>query len=54
MPEMRPETFAKGQVILTEGQRGTEAYVIERGSVEVYRVGPPELPLAVLGPGQIF
>ena len=51
---MRAETFEKGQVIITEGQRGTDAYVIERGSVEVYRAGPPELPLAVLGPGQIF
>ena len=54
MPDMRPETFDKGQVIITEGHRGTEAYVIERGSVEVYRAGPPEIPLAVLGPGQIF
>jgi CRP-like cAMP-binding protein len=54
MADMRAETFQKGHVIIAEGQRGTEAYVIERGSVEVYRPGPPELPLAVLGPGQIF
>jgi CRP-like cAMP-binding protein len=51
---MRPVTFDKGEVIITEGQRGTAAYVIERGSVEVYRAGPPEVALAVLGPGQIF
>jgi hypothetical protein len=51
MPEQR---YKKGDVILTEGQRGGEAYVVHLGRVEVFRVGPPELPLAVLGPGQIF
>lgn len=46
--------YKKGDVIIVEGQRGADAFVIERGRVEVYRAGPPELPLAVLGPGQIF
>ena len=51
---MREERYKKGDVILTEGQRGGEAYVVLLGRVEVFRAGPPELSLAVLGPGQIF
>lgn len=51
---MRFEKFAKGDSILTEGHRGVEAYVVQSGRVEVFRAGPPELRLAVLGPGQIF
>ena len=51
---MREQRFKKGDVILTEGQRGGEAYVMLLGRAEVFRAGPPELSLAVLGPGQIF
>ena len=51
---MRFEKFVTGEQILTEGHRGTEAYVVQSGRVEVFRAGPPELRLAVLGPGQIF
>jgi hypothetical protein len=51
---IREERYKKGDVLITEGQRGTEAYVVHLGRVEVFRAGPPELPLAVLGPGQIF
>jgi hypothetical protein len=51
---MRAATYRKGDVILHEGHRGTEAFVIERGRVEVFRPGPPELSLAVFGPGEIF
>lgn len=51
---MRAITCKRGDVIVVEGQRGADAYLVESGRVEVYRAGPPELPLAVLGPGQIF
>jgi hypothetical protein len=51
---MHEQRYKKGDVIITEGQRGSEAYVIQLGRVEVFRTGPPELSLAVLGPGQIF
>lgn len=51
---MRAEKYAKGDLVLTEGQRGTEAYVIHSGRVEVFRAGPPPLTLAVLGAGSIF
>jgi hypothetical protein len=51
---MRAEKYKAGEVVITEGQRGGDAYVVERGHVEVFRAGPPELALAVLGPGQIF
>ncbi len=50
----RTAKYEKGKVIVVEGQRGGDAFVVEVGRVEVYRAGPPELPLAVLGPGQIF
>src|SRR2546422_1279739 len=51
---MRAVSYTKGDLILVEGQRGADAYLIESGRVEVYRAGPPELPVAILGPGQIF
>ena len=51
---MRAEKYDKGDLILTEGQRGGDAFVIEHGRVEVFRAGPPELTLAILGRGQIF
>ena len=51
---IRAEKYDKGDLILIEGQRGGEAFVVEHGRVQVFRAGPPELTLAVLGPGQIF
>lgn len=51
---MRAVKYKKGDVIVTEGHRGSDAFVVELGRVEVFRAGPPELPLAVLGPGEIF
>lgn len=51
---MQAVKYVKGDLIVTEGHRGSEAFVVEHGRVEVFRAGPPELPLAVLGPGDIF
>ena len=45
---MRDATYRKGDVILVEGNNASEVYVLKRGSVEVYREGPPEQRLAVL------
>jgi CRP-like cAMP-binding protein len=41
---MRAEEFKKGDVIITEGQRGSEAFVVEHGRVEVFRAGPRSCP----------
>lgn len=47
--------FKKGSVIIEEGSRGSEAYIISRGKVEVYRTKKGvRVPLAVLGENQIF
>lgn len=43
-----------GAVIIEEGENTSEAYVIARGSVEVYLKGPPERRLRVLRAGDIF
>ena len=51
---IRADNYRAGEMVITEGQRGGEAFVVERGRVEVFRAGPPPLRLAVLGPGQIF
>src|SRR5262245_4210942 len=51
---VRAETYRRGDLVIVEGQRGGEAFVVESGRVEVFRAGPPPLRLAVLGPGQIF
>jgi CRP-like cAMP-binding protein len=45
---MRTATYRKGDVILVEGSSTSEVYILKRGSVEVYRKGPPEQRLAVL------
>jgi Cyclic nucleotide-binding domain/FHA domain len=45
---VRNATYRKGDVILVEGNNTSEVYILKRGSVEVYREGPPEQRLAVL------
>ena len=47
-------TFRPGDVILVEGDDTSEAYILDRGSVEVYLKGPPERRLRILRPGDIF
>lgn len=51
---MQATKYAKDALIVTEGHPGSEAFVVEHGRVEVFRAGPPELAVAVLGPGDIF
>lgn len=45
---IRNATYGMGDVILVEGNNTSEVYILRRGSVEVYREGPPEQRLAVL------
>ncbi len=51
---VRRRTFLPGERIVTEGAETTEAYVIERGHVEVYRGREHPQRLRELGPGDIF
>ena len=50
----RSATYTKGDVIILEGSHTSEVYALTRGSVEVYRQGPPERRLAVLCSPNIF
>ena len=43
-----------GQFIFKEGDRGTDMYVIESGSVEIFRGARTGEALAMLGPGDFF
>ena len=47
-------TYRKGDIIITEGDYSSEAYILLRGSVEVYLKGPPERHLRILRTGDIF
>jgi putative ABC transport system ATP-binding protein len=51
-----PVTFAAGQLIFSQGDRADVVYVIDSGSVEIFRPRPDggEEHLAVLGHGQYF
>jgi CRP/FNR family transcriptional regulator, cyclic AMP receptor protein len=51
---MRHASYRKGDVIIAEGEYTSDAYIINRGFVEVYHAGTPEQRLSVLGPGDIF
>lgn len=51
---MRRTSYRAGDVIIAEGEFTSDAYIIDRGFVEVYHAGPPEQRLSVLGPGDIF
>lgn len=50
----RNARYRQGDIIITEGEYTSEAYVLVRGSVEVYLQGPPEQRLRVLRSGDIF
>ncbi len=44
-----------GDIILQEGERGNNAYLVQSGEVEVYSMaGDREIILGKMGPGQIF
>ena len=49
------ETFQSGEVIIEEGTKGSSAYVIVSGAVEVLkRSGDKEVTVATLGEGKVF
>src|SRR5213595_1033530 len=50
----RSATYTKGDVIIVEGSHTSEVYALTRGSVEVYRQGPPERRRAVLSSPSVF
>lgn len=53
VPERR--TFAKGSVIFREGDRGDEAYLVQTGSVRIFKtVSGKRITLGMVRPFQIF
>lgn len=50
------KTFAEGDVIFKQGSNGRTAFIVQKGSVQIFRTTPEgaEKPLAVLGLGAIF
>jgi CRP-like cAMP-binding protein len=55
-PAMETEkAYRPGEVVIEEGTKGTSAYIILSGAVEVLkRSGEREVPVATLGEGQVF
>src|SRR5262245_19475459 len=51
---MRRTSYQKGGVIIAEVEFTSDAYILQKGFVEVYHAGPPEQRLSILGPGDIF
>lgn len=51
-----PVSFGKDEIIIREGDKGKNAYLVQSGRVRVYRTDPEEgiIEIAILGPGQIF
>lgn len=48
-------SFAPGELIFQDGDRGTEMYVVRKGKVRIYkRAGETDMTLAVLSPGESF
>lgn len=56
MTSQNTKFFKKGETILVEGTPGEEAYVINKGHVEIKKqtLDGTEVVIATLGPGQIF
>ncbi len=52
-PMMKPVSLPAGEVIIREGDTGSEAFVLEQGEVEVYHE-TDGIRLATLGPGSHF
>lgn len=51
---LQKDTFKKGNVIVREGERGDIFYLIESGSVDVFKKESSDKPLATLTTGQFF
>jgi CRP-like cAMP-binding protein len=48
-------TYQRNEVVFEENSRGREMFIIHAGRVRIFMQGPDqELPLAVLGPGEVF
>jgi len=49
-------SYLQGQAIFSEGDVGTNAYIVEKGSVEIWRKGDDgsKIIFATLGPGSVF
>jgi CRP/FNR family cyclic AMP-dependent transcriptional regulator len=49
------ETFQPGELVIKEGTKGTSAFIILSGAVEVLKKsGDRDIPVATLGEGQVF
>jgi CRP/FNR family transcriptional regulator, cyclic AMP receptor protein len=49
------ETFGPGEIVIQEGTKGTSAFIILSGAVEVLkRSGDKDIVVATLGEGQVF
>jgi eukaryotic-like serine/threonine-protein kinase len=47
--------YQPGEIILEEGENGTEAFIIESGNCEAYKmVNGKRISLRVMGPGEVF
>ena len=48
--------YRRGQAIFSEGDAGTSAYIVEKGSVEIWRKGEDgsKVVFVTLGPGAVF
>lgn len=56
MSSYNTEKFAKGDLIIQEGDKGNKAYLINKGHVEVRKETIPgeSIVISILGPGQMF
>lgn len=56
LDHLEEQTFASGQIVFAEGDRGRTMYVIREGTVEVRRRSSAGegVPIVVLGPGETF
>ena len=49
------ESFEPGEIVIQEGTKGTSAFIILSGAVEVLkRSGDKDIVVATLGEGQVF
>ena len=49
------QAFQQGETVIEEGTKGTSAFIILSGAVEVIkRAGVKEITVATLGQGQVF
>lgn len=51
---MKRLTLRQGEVLIRQGEYGTNGYVIQNGQMEVFLMqGQEEVTLAILGPGEV-